>query len=395
MNIFNILNLSFFNLLSNKKRTFLTILGMVIGISSIIVLYTLGTGLNSGVNEQLGKWGSNTIFVLPGKNMFDSAYSKLSSSDSDFIKGLKGVDDAFPLYMSSLIVKKGKESSSRMVLGLDPEYFSSFEKIGFIEIAEGRKLIKTDKTSIIISRHIAENFTNKELKLKENLEIGGKNFTIVGISKKGANLASAMFSNSIILPLSSLKELSPDVKPSRIFVVISEGAKIEEVISTIKNKLKREHGAEDFLIMTPETMMEVANNILWIIQAFLLSVSVIALIIGALGIANTVYMSVYERTTILGVMKAIGATKKDILLMIVFEAGILGFFSGILGLIVGLVVSFFAIQIVNSFGFSISFFFSLEVFFIAAFVSFTVGVFAGYGAAKKAADMDAVEAIYQ
>ncbi len=394
MNLFNIFKLAFFNLKSNKVRTGLTILGMVVGISAIVVLYSLGNGLNLSVEEKLNKWGSDTLFVLPGKTMLDRLYVKLDSDDVDFLKSLKGVEKAFPLYMTSLLLKKNKHSTSVLVFGIDPVFLSTFSEMGFFSLKEGRFFSRSEKNSVLVGQNLSFNFSNTPLKIKESVFLDGKKFKICGLFGSGQNAMSSSLKNAVIISEDSIKTLVPSIKISRIFVKVAEGSSLTETAELIKNKLKRKHGVEDFTVYTPEKIMQIASNVLNIVQGFLLVIALVSLFIGSLGIANSVYMSVYERTSFLGIMKAIGATKKDILLMIVFEAGLLGLFSGIIGLVLGFILSYLFSLIIIQMGFSFVFSFSFEIFLLASVLSFIIGILAGLSAAKKAAELDIVEAIY-
>jgi len=205
-----------------------------------------------------------------------------------------------------------------------------------------------------------------------------------------------MFDNAIIMSKNGLEEISDEeLTPFRIIAKTYRKEDIPEVKERIIRVLKRAHGEEDFQIMTASQIQESAGAILGLVQAVLVGIAAISLAVGSIGIMNTMFMSVMERTREIGIMKAIGATNKRVRNIFLMEAGIIGAAGGLIGIGFGFTIAIVVGLVAESAGFPLKVVPDLMLFFGALLFAMAVGMIAGYIPAKRAAEMDPVEALSQ
>lgn len=385
---------AFKNLRRQGIRTYLTTIGIVIGIAAVVALLMVGEGLNLTVQEEFEKMGSNTIMVMPGSSFMQSTFSRLESGDADKIKAINGVEDVFSINFVSMKVERGEDSITAIIMGVDPNVQEGMSQIGMLEVGEGRGLVSTDKYSVLIGKRFSENAFEKEIGLKQRLLIGGKNFRIIGITKEGGSSFGSMFDNAIVMPTDTLEEAyGEELYPFRIIVRTFSKDDVAEVSDRITRVLKRAHGQEDFQVMAASQIQEVAASVLGLVQLVLVGIASISLIVGGIGIMNTMLMSVMERTRDIGIMKAIGATNKRIRNMFLIEAGLIGAVGGVIGLILGFLIAVGVGIAAQYAGFALKIVPNPLIFAGAVAFAMIVGMAAGYLPAKRAAQMDPVIAL--
>jgi len=169
------------NLKGRGFRSFLTILGVVIGIAAIVALISVGEGLNQSVSQQFQSLGTETLFVLPGGGFIESAFAKLEDDDDETIEEVRGVDFAVPLYISGQQIEFKDTRYSVTIIGVKPEKIDKLSIIGMASVAEGRNLTASDTSGVVIGSNFASNIIKEDLSLRQSIEIGGKKFKVVGI----------------------------------------------------------------------------------------------------------------------------------------------------------------------------------------------------------------------
>jgi len=257
---------------------------------------------------------------------------------------------------------------------------------------EGRKYNSGEEDSIIIGYNLAHDKFKKDVKLRNNLMIEGKKFKVVGIIEKtGLDFDSGMY-----MSIGSLREITDadKNKVSIIRVQLLDGEYINKIGKTIEQKLKRSRGDETFEVFTPEQLLSQIGSILAIIRFILAGIAGISLAVGGVGIMNSMYTSVKERTRDIGVMKAIGATNANIAIMFLFESGFVGLIGGAVGAIIGTMMAFSVEIIASQLGFGlISIQVNYKLIAFALFFAFFVGIISGLLPAIRATKLVPVEAL--
>ncbi len=394
--------------LSNRGlRSWLTMLGIFVGIAAVVALISLGQGLQNYVNAEFEKVGANRIIITPGGGgggvvafaASDIASAKLTDRDLDIVLDVRGVDSGIGLARKTLDVEYKGESKSVFVFGApfaseDVEFMKSLD---YMIVDEGRYLSPSDTYKAEVARPLAEDGFRREITRGTNVVIKDIDFEVVGFTKKAGNPAH---DNKVVVPLDILREMyGMGDELSMISVNVQEGYNVTGVAENIERKLRRDHGLkegeEDFNVQTSEQLIESFSTIIGIVQAFLTGIAAISLIVGGLGIMTTMYTSVLERTRQIGIMKAVGARNNDILALFLVEAGLLGTAGGIIGVIIGLALSFGTSYVAETY-------FEIELLkasadpmliFGALAFSFVVGCMSGLTPSLKAAKMRPVEAI--
>jgi len=389
-------SIAFKNLAHQRLRSYLTLLGIIIGIAAIVALISVGAGLQGAVEQQFTKMGLNTLFVEPGSGDFlTTAIARtIKESDIALIESIPGVTGVVPFYEASAEIVHREKSVGALVMGYDPKDSGFLEESGFLNIEEGRGISGNDTYALVIGRQFAENAFDEPLRLKEQVEIKGKKFRIVGLmDETGMSLAGISVGNMVFVHRNVVKELLGEKEPVELAVKTSSREMVAGVTEAIKAKLEKKHNEEDFSVMSVEQMLSGANVIIGIIQLVLIGLAAISLLVGGIGIMNTMLMAVIERTREIGVMKATGATNSQVLSLFVAEAGLIGLIGGAIGIALGAMLSLLISFAAGLAGLSLQPEISLGLVFGAAAFSMIVGILSGAYPAAKAASLDPVEAL--
>jgi putative ABC transport system permease protein len=415
-----ITSMAVYNLSHRKLRSFLTLLGIVIGVSSVVATMLVGTSMEQRVIGQLTKLMADMITVIPGKISFSEGPSlggggkaiELTDKDVEEISKVNGIKLVSGTISGSLKVESNSESGKITVYGVkDTKAWQEIEAEA-IGLEDGRFLTDEDKYSAMIGNAVAHKMFSKDITLKKSVSIGGVDFKVVGIINKGGGLLASI-DNSIYISIKQARELFGNQFESdeynTILAKVSEGYDSSVVADAVNEKLLQiHHQTEDtktFSVLSSKFFQEQITSILNIIATFLSSLGAIALVVGGIGIMNIMYVSVMERTREIGTMKAIGATSNVVLLMFLFESGILGLIGGIVGDALGVALGY-GITYGMRLGFQSAAFtqneiqtdapliyLSPEVLVLGAVFGFLVGISAGYFPARKAARLQPVEAL--
>jgi putative ABC transport system permease protein len=331
------------NLRKRKLRSSLTIVGIFISIATIFVLISLSLGLDAAVKEQFKQLGSDKFFIMP-RGMAGAPGSggavELTTKDIDVIKKVNGVKEVTYDAVANAKIEFKDEAKYFMITGFPLDTSDLLEESGGYKIDEGRFLKKGDTGKVMLGSRYKESFFKKPVAAGDKIIINGQEFKVVGILQ---SIGSPTDDALVYMSIDDFRVLFnvPD-RVDQIIVQIKPTENIENVADATKRKLLSSRGltekTRDFDLLTPEELLSSFGTILNIITAFLLGVAGISLLVGAVGIANTMYTSVLERTKEIGTMKAIGAKNSDILWIFVIESGVLGLVGGVLGILVGMSV---------------------------------------------------------
>jgi len=395
----DLLKYSIKNLTSRKLRSYLTILGIVIGIAAIVTLISVAQGVNDFIMDQLGMLGGNWISIMPGSmhqmmSMGGAGAStgRLTTNDGEALRSIPGVDDImYELQIMRMPVQYKNETATVTGGGWNAVVFK-FSSL--LQVGEGRSFKDNERHVVVIGGTVANDIFKTKINVNQIIKIGDNNFRVVGILKKSGGLSSTT-SGMIAMPLEDARELLGEQRTSNqvdeLGVLVSEGYDPEKVGEQVRLKLRQLHHVdednEDFTVMTPESISSIVSTITGTLELFLSGIAGIALLVGGIGIANTMFMSVMERTKEIGVLKAIGATDNIVLEMFLLEASIIGLVGGILGL----VLAGLATLLLNYFGVPTAI--SPELAIFGLLFSVIVGAVSGFFPARRASQLMPVEAL--
>ncbi|MBI5229238.1 ABC transporter permease [Candidatus Micrarchaeota archaeon] len=401
---FDYLRLAVINLTHRKLRSILTMIGIFIGIAAVVALISLGQGLQNAITAQFQQLGTNKIIIMSSAGSITSPVAgsivahPLTKHDLDVVRRTRGVDNAGGVLVKSGEVKSKDEGKNTFIYGypLDESKKLFEENIG-LSLKEGRKIKAGDRYGVLVGRYIADGFFKHKVRVGESIEILGKSFEIVGIMNSQGN---RMDDSAIYLNIETVRELFNDPEIiSMIIVQVQLGSKPSEVAERIEKKMRTdrnlEKGQEDFAVQTTEQLLSSFNTIFSIVQALIIGIAAISLLVGGIGIMNTMYTSVLERTKEIGIMKAIGARNRDILFIFLIESGLLGLVGGAIGagigVGIGMAVSYGAEKALGSSLLVAAF--PPELIIGALAFSFLIGTLSGVLPARQAAKLRPVEAL--
>ena len=339
----------FKNLKNRKLRSWLTMLGIFIGIAAVVALISIGQGLQTAITEQFENLGTNTITIEPGATSFgpprtNIGTAKLTERDVELVKRTRGVEVVVGYIFKLDKVEYKEEINYLFIMGAPLEHQQLLRDARGQEIIDGRDLKIGDKYKVVVGYNWGtDKIVNKAIKVGDKIKIGQKKqeFKIVGIlSKVGNNYDDG----TIYLPMESAKELlNTGNEIHYILIKTKEGEDVSEVAEAIKKTLRKDRGQkkgeEDFRVQTSEQLLKSFTNIFGIVQAVFIGIAAISLVVGGIGIMNTMYTAVLERTKEIGIMKAVGARNSNILTLFLIESGILGLVGGAIGVLIGIGLS--------------------------------------------------------
>lgn len=404
MNILESLKMAISSILSNKMRSFLTMLGIIIGISSVITIVSLGNGGKNYISDEFAKMGSNTVTL----NVDSSKVEQISDYFTlDDVKQIKNrVDSA--KYVSATVSKKGTARTDTKtkianVTGVNTDY----SLISNVEIVYGRFLndreVEEGKPVAVIDQTSAKALFGTDDAVGKSFKLGpvasSKNATVVGVSKASSLFGGGRPSRSgdstptlVTVPVTFLQTLFPiDFNISTLSIA---SASQETIVQTGNDALKIVQSKHDnktsnlYKATNSASMLNSINQVLGIFTTFLSAVAAISLLVGGIGVMNIMLVSVTERTKEIGIRKAIGATTNAILFQFLTESVILSLIGGLIGMALGIV----AAQIIGSFANivpSVSILVVLEVILFSS----AVGIFFGIYPARKAAKLNPIDAL--
>jgi len=299
MSSWEILKIGFKSLIHNKKRTVLTIIGTVIGIAAIVLMTSIGQGFQASVNQLIGQFGANIITIMPGSgNMYTAFVAPTFFTDDDVkaIEQVSGVTYVAGIATAELPVKYNGETKTLTVYGYPSDAITKlYGNLTETYIESGRPPRKNDKFVVMLGNLVAHKLFNKDILPGRTIEINGQRFRVISVFRKFGDEAD---DTSVNITLSAFKAITGEKNPHYIMIMakVANTDKIKDIADRIKRVLKAHRGKDDFQVLTPEDMAKTVNQILGIITVIVTGIAAIALIVGAVGIMNTMYMSVTERT---------------------------------------------------------------------------------------------------
>lgn len=386
-----------------KLRSWLTMIGIFIGIAAVVALISLSQGLQNAISQQFLKLGSDKLIVQAAGTGFGPPGTgvsvPLTTKDKEAIDKVQGVDLSVGRLLRTVKLEFRKEVKFSYAVSMpkdNAERDLAVEANDY-QIEQGRLLEADDKYVVMMGHDFSNDFFDKPLELRDKIKIQDADFKIAGILKKSGNPQQ---DSAFVIPEETFREiLGVEEEFDMVAVKVQSGEDLNFVAENIKKELRTlrdvDKGKEDFSVQTPESIIATLNTILMIIQGVLVGIAAISLLVGGIGIMNTMYTSVLERTKEIGIMKAIGATNKEVMGLFLIESGMLGLFGGAIGVALGFAISksveLIAFNIYESPLISANF--SFWLLGGALGFAFIVGAASGLFPARQAAKLSPVEAL--
>ena len=375
-----------------RLRSWLTVIGIIIGIAAIISLITISRGLQNTITEQFEQFGTNRILIsAKGFQGPGTASIGLTIKDVDTIKKISGFKYVIASLFRQTEVRHNKEVGFTLISAIPTENYEEFAKDSGLDVIKGRMIRGNDKFSAVIGSRAAREMFKKELRIWDKIEIQKKEFKIIGIWKETGNPDT---DNRISISLEAAREIFNE--PERVDAIIAQaksGNDIPLLQKKIEHDLEKKRDDTNFQVLTAAQIVEQINQVLGIVQIVLVGIAAISLIVGAIGILNSMYTSVLERTKDIGIMKAIGARNSDILKIFLIESGLMGLVGGFFGTLLGTGMAFIAQNFAKNAGFLLIIKIEPLLLLFGLMFAFTVGILSGVLPAYQASRLKPVDAL--
>jgi len=411
LNIQDLLGLAFEALKKNRVRTVLSVVGIVIGISTLVLVLGISSAAEGYIRDQLASFGADTIFVqiqVPNAGSSSRAaiangvqVKSLKMDDVVAARKIPNVKDSYGVVIGQQKAAYRDNSKTTFIFGTNPSYIN----IDSSKIDRGRFIAQTDEDNLarvaVLGCAIASDLFVHEDPLGKMIRVNGQNFKVVGVmQKRGA----AFFQNNddyVYLPLKTEQKLLLGYDYLPYFVIqVNDAANIEMTVDDVTRFLRRQHhilsndpAKDDFMIEDSKSSLDTINVVFGAVSLLFGAIASISLVVGGVGIMNIMYVSVTERIREIGLRKAVGARRRDILLQFLLEALAITLLGGILGILTGLfltsVISFGA----GVAGIHLDMSLSPGGFITGLIVTVAFGVVFGFGPARKAAGLQPIEAL--
>lgn len=410
MKISRLIKLSFQSLKNNKIRALLTMLGIIVGIMSVIIINSVGAGAQSLIFNQVKKVGTNLVGVLPGQRegseppaaAFGISITTLKYEDAIALRDKNNVRNAIaatPYLRGTAVMTYQNKLHDSSFSGVSHEYLqvesAELETGSFFRIEDERSLQKV----AILGSLVKEELFGSDNPINKSIRINKTNFKVIGILKPRGTAAFQNQDDQVLIPITVAQKIMLGVNHLaliRVKIDYPENIKasMEDVTRTLRIRHRiKDPADDDFFVGSQELFLSVLGSITNIIRYFLVTIGAVSLLVGGIGIMNIMYVSVNERTREIGLRKAIGVQNKDILRQFLLEAINLTIIAGIIGIVSGVVISYLVSQLAQTFGYDWDFVVSPIAVVTAVIFSAAIGISFGYYPAKKASQLEAIEAL--
>ena len=400
-------------LLANKARSFLTMLGIIIGVGAVIVIIAVGAGAQSLILDQVKSLGANIIGVMPGgsaeedgppASMMGISITTLTYDDAMALKEEKNVPNLVDLvaYTKGVgTVSWGAHSYDTNLSGCS----AGFPETEDGELAQGRFFNKEEERNlsrvVVLGSTVKNELFSESEAVGQRIKIKKHTFSVIGVMKERGTVAFQDYDDQVFIPIKTMQKLIAGVNHlGLIRVKVDHEDNIEQVLEDVKLTLRERHdiidssGAnDDFTVRSGAQALDMITTVTDALKYFLAAMAALSLIVGGIGIMNIMLVSVTERTREIGLRKAVGARRRNILNQFLLESLSVTLLGGLIGIICGAIISFFVALGAQFLGYEWAFILSIQSILLAVGVSSIVGVIFGLYPAYKASKLEPVEAL--
>lgn len=394
------------SLSGNKLRSGLTVLGIVIGVAAVIAMLAVGQGAQASITGSISGIGTNLLFVFRGDSNNEVRNPKpLTLGDAEALRdqfAAPSIEAVAPALQGNGIVSFAGEQTSTQLFGVTPEYF----QVRNLNVAEGELITEEHilgrASVVLLGSDVAELLFDRTSGLTgETVRIEGQPFRVIGVLEPKGGGAFGSEDDQVIIPFttaqSRLIRRSTNDRVDIIFVQALDGDVVtqasDEISQILRTRHRTEVGADDFTVFTQQDLLTTFESITGILTIFLGGIAGISLLVGGIGIMNIMLVSVTERTREIGLRKALGARKRDILTQFLTESSLLSLIGGLIGIGLGWLISYIVGQIAEASGTAFTPIVGVDAILLATIFSAAVGLFFGIYPANRAASLEPVEAL--
>jgi putative ABC transport system permease protein len=393
------------SLSANKMRSGLTILGIVIGVAAVIAMISIGRGAENTITGSIQGIGTNLLFVFRGGSEDVRNPKPITLGDADAIAdtfSAPSVAAVAPVLQGSGTVSFGGETKVTQISGVTPSY----APVRNINITEGdfirEEHLLGQASVVLLGPDVAESLFGRTEGLEgETIRIEGQPFRVLGILESRGGSGFSNEDDQILVPLTTAQtRLLRRATRDRVDLLLVQAASAqsvpqaaEEIAQILRSRHRTAIGADDFTLLTQQDFLDTASTITSVLTIFLGGIAAISLLVGGIGIMNIMLVSVTERTREIGLRKALGARRMDILTQFLTESSVLSLIGGVIGIALGWAISFAVGQIAAANNADINPAIGLDTILMATLFSTAVGLFFGLYPANRAASLEPVEAL--
>lgn len=390
------------SLKASKLRTFLTMLGIIIGISAVILIVSIGQGAVAYITKELSAFGTNFFSINPGSSaasQFAGGKKNLTLEDAEAIrndKSLTNVKDVIPFAAASVVVSADGVDKTLLVYGTTHQAVEMLNPtMVYGDFMTEEDVLTSSKVAVIGADAVSDFFGEDTDPVGELIRIDNKPFRIIGVSKASSGFFGGFFNNTVFLPINIVMNqiIGSDAGLQEIDINVHDTELLNQTIEDVSALMRDRHniaedGEDDFLIQSFQDALTTVQTVTTMLTAVVAAISGISLVVGGVGVMNIMLVTVTERTKEIGLLKAIGAKQKDILRQFLMEAIVLTMTGGIIGILLG----FGGAYLISSFT-PIPFVISIPAVVIAVAVSASVGIVFGIYPARRAARLNPIDAL--
>lgn len=391
---------AFSSIWGNKVRSLLTLLGVIIGVSSVTILIALGQGLKNDVSSLIGSFGTNVVTVIPGK--IDTSKGQTQPNPADLVNGdiltpqdlasvraVPGVSQVTPMGLASGGVSYNGIQTNPTLAGVEPNVLQAFQ---IFTLAQGRMFTDADGKVLVLNAAGKDALFPNSDPIGKTVQVSGQEFTVIGLlsKPKNASIASSEFDSIAFIPFVQATALNKgQTKINRIIVKATDSADVKKVKADIQEALKVDHGGkEDFTALSQDDLLGLVGQVINLVTSMVSAIAAISLAVGGIGIMNIMLVTVTERTREIGLRKALGATQGAILVQFLTEAIVVTLLGGLIGL--GIAYGLGRLVAAKT---PLSPVFSWQVLVATVGISIVIGVVFGLWPAMRASRKDPIEAL--
>jgi putative ABC transport system permease protein len=392
----DVVRLALRSLLDQRMRSFLTILGIGVGIASVVLLTSIGEGVQQFTVAEFTQFGTNLIGINPGRTTtlgtsgaIINNVRPLTIDDEEALRKLPGVLDTVPIVQGNGRVEFEKKSRRTTILGAGP----SALRVWKMQVVYGRFLpdenMRAARSFVVLGSKVRSELFGESNPLGRNVRVAGERYRVIGVMESKGQMLGFDLDDAIYIPTVRAMSLFNQQSLMEIDVLYESGLQSETVAGRIKALLKARHGAEDFTITTQEQMLEVMGSVLGVLTLAVGGLGAISLLVGGVGIVTIMTIAVNERKPEIGLLRAIGADRRQILLLFIGEAVVLAGIGGLAGLCCGAGVAWLLGEFLPALPTHTPWVYAVY----AEILSLVIGLLAGVLPARSAAGLNPVEAL--